>query len=524
MLHLAIIFHMHQPYYKNLLTKESSLPWVRLHGSKDYLDMVEILKGYPQVRQCFNLVPSLVEQVEDYCNGNVKDKWLELSLKPALKLDSNDKNFLLENFFSINKEKVISTFPRYYELYFKRQKNIEFTAQDLLDLQVLFNLSWIDPTFREKIPELAQVSHKARFFTEDDKNTVLSKQIEILKGVIEGYNKAALSGQVEVIVSPYYHPILPLLYSTNTAKEANANTVLPKSEFAYPQDAAAQVNEAVEFYRQRFGASLSGMWPSEEAVSEEIVPIIIKSGVKWIVTDEGILFRSLNRKKRDTRLLYQPYVLKREEGDLNIVFRDTNLSDLIGFVYNGWEAQQAADDFMKHLKNTSEAFKGRDILVTLAMDGENAWEYFSNDGHDFLNALYKKISDSDYVRTVTVAEYLKEHPPKARIKRLAAGSWIYSEFGKWIGNPHKAKAWEWLVEARVELEKFLKAMPKDDEKTRLALKQMYICEGSDWFWWYGEEPEGNFDRLYRMHLSNLYTIMGKETPAYLNSPLLPDKS
>jgi len=253
------------------------------------------------------------------------------------------------------------------------------------------------------------------------------------------------------------------------------------------------------------------------------LPFISESGINWIVTDEAILFRSLKAKKRETKLLYQPHLLKRKEGELNVVFRDRNLSDLIGFVYHNWKAEKAVDDFMKHLENINKAFsakggsayggKGADTLVTIAMDGENAWEYFANDGHDFLNNLYLRLSESKTIKTTTVSEYLKEHPAKLRIKHLATGSWIYGNFDKWMNNPFKTKAWDWLLEAREELKK------SKHNTSKLAIKQMHILEGSDWFWWYGEDPDGSFDRLFRMHLTNFYTLIEKEPPEYLRSPL-----
>ena len=267
MLYLAFIFHMHQPYYKNLLTQEADLPWVRLHGVKDYLDMVQILGKYPLIRQNFNLVPSLLEQIEDYAQRAVKDKFLELSYRPARQLNSQDKLFLLENFFSINTEKVISIFPRYYELYLKKQRKSEFSEQDYLDLQVWFNLSWIDPYFREDAPELRNLVDKARYFSEEEKQTVLNKQLEILKEIIPAYKKFLDKQQIEVSISPYYHPILPLLYNTNVAKQANPKTTLHEIKFAYPEDVRAQIEEAVKFYRAKFGNAPGGMWPSEESVS-----------------------------------------------------------------------------------------------------------------------------------------------------------------------------------------------------------------------------------------------------------------
>lgn len=492
------------------------MPWVRLHGTKDYLDMVEILKKYPRIKQTFNLVPSLIEQIDDYINRTVKDSFLQLSCKPAAQLTGEEKKFILDNFFSINKETVIVFHPRYYELYLKKQRKAEFDAQDYLDLQVWFNLAWIDPYFRQEFPELKKLTGKARFFTEEEKLIVLDKQTEILKRIIPGYKEFMLSGQIELTVNPYYHPILPLLCNTKVAKEAYPKVVLPQTNFSYPQDAKAQIESAIKLYRDKFAVSPSGMWPSEEAVSEHILPFIIRSGINWIVTDEAILFKSLKKKTRDTRLIYQPHLLKRKDGSLNIVFRDRNLSDLIGFVYNRWKPQDAVNDFMGHLKNIALAFKEEDILVCVAMDGENAWEYYFNDGHDFLELLYQRLSEADFLKTTTVTEYLKGHKPVTEIKHLAVGSWIFAELGKWIGNPQKVRAWEYLALARKELENIGRQAP--GVNLELAWKQIYICEGSDWFWWYGENHAG-FDRLFRMHLSNFYTIIGKEIPDYLKKPI-----
>ncbi len=521
MVYLALIYHMHQPYYKNLLTQGADVPWVRLHGTKDYLDMPMLLEKYPHLRATFNVVPSLLEQIEDYANNTVKDKFLELSRKSADHLSQDDKKFMLERFFSTNRDKVISLFPRYLELYWKREDKKPFEAQDFLDLQVWFNLAWIDPHFRRSMPELKRLVGKGRFYSEADKRLVIDKQLEILAKIIPYYRSAMERGQIEVSLTPYYHPIMPLLYDTSIAKEADLKTALPKQQFSYPQDLAAQVDSAVSFYRERFGVAPAGMWPSEEGVSEHILTYIMKAGFKWIVTDEAILFRSLKRKKRNTRLLYQPHLLKRKDGELGIVFRDRNLSDIIGFMYQAWKPQDAAADFVKHLENISNAFKDNDVLVTIAMDGENAWEYFTDDGYPFLEEFYKRISEARFVKTTTINDYIQKFRPALRIPRLAAGSWIYGKFGKWIGNPHKLKAWEWLAQARKDLQTAVDSGHLKQEQLRLAWKQIYILEGSDWFWWYGEDPTADFDKLYRMHMSNLYSLIGKEAPAYLSSPLTP---
>ncbi|MFH1441526.1 MAG: glycoside hydrolase family 57 protein [Candidatus Omnitrophota bacterium] len=510
MLYLAFIFHMHQPYYKNLLTQQTDLPWVRLHGVKDYLDMVRILENYPDIRQTFNLVPSLIEQIQDYASKKVKDRYLELSYCPASELTVQEKQFILANFFSINTEKCIAVHPRYYELFLKRENNRELNTQDYLDLQVWFNLSWIDSYFRDNIKDLKKIVSKARFFTEREKIIVLEKQLEIINNIIPAYKEFSNKGQIEITLSPYYHPILPLLCNTEIAKEANSKTILPQINFSYPEDAGIQIEQAIKFFKSVFGFIPSGMWPSEAAVSRQILPFIERAGIKWIITDEAILFKSLKTKKRSAQFLYKPYIIKTEEGSLNIIFRDRMLSDLIGFVYHRWNAQDAVNDFMKQLKNIYTDFKNRDLLVTIAMDGENAWEYYSNDGKDFLGLLYKRLSESEFIKTTTVNEYLKTHPAKDEIKQLSAGSWIYGEFNKWIGSPQKNKAWEQLIKARRALNE---AKLKDDRLV-LAWKQMLILEGSDWFWWYGDDTLGDFDRLFRMHLANFYSILGARMPDF----------
>jgi alpha-amylase/alpha-mannosidase (GH57 family) len=517
MLNLALIYHNHQPYYKNLLTGETDVPWVRLHGTKDYLDMVLMLEKYPNIKATFNLVPSLVEQIEDYQTRSVKDIFLDISYKPVSELTHDERKFVVDNFFMINRDKVIAFHPRYYELYFKAAEKKHFSDQDVLDLQVWFNLAWIDPYFRDNMPQLQKIVNKGRYYSEEDKKAVLDAQMQILADILPGYKTFMDSKQIEVILSPYYHPILPLLYNTNLAKEANPKSSVPAVGFSFPQDAQAQIASGVAQYIGRFNQPPVGMWPSEESVCEHIIPYFIESGIKWIVTDEAILFKSL-RRRRDSRLLYQPHMLKREAGNLQVIFRDRNLSDLIGFTYPAWNAQDAVNDFMYHLENISKAFKGKDILVSVALDGENAWEYYRNDGHEFLEFLYERLSEAKFVKTVTPGEYLAQFPAKAQIKRLAAGSWIYGEFSKWINNPYKNKGWEYLAIARQELQKLIDAgVPVSDK----AWKQMYIAEGSDWYWWFGEDYPGYFDRLYRMHLSNFYTLINKPIPEYLKKPITP---
>ena len=514
---------MHQPYYRDLASGQLHLPWVRLHGIKDYLDMVKILEHYPKIHQTFNLVPCLIEQIQAYCEGS-QDTYQILSYKKASELTNEEKHFIKEHFFSAHPDNLIALSPRYYQLYLQNLARKDFTLQDYLDLQVWFNLGWFDPICKKGIPALQKLIAKGRHFNEEDKLVVLNQQIETLKEILPTYKRFQESGQIEVTTTPYYHPITPLLYDTNIAREANRATPLPGVRFNYPEDALSQIKQAVELYSKTFGMPLRGMWPSEEAVSEHIIPYFLESGIKWIITDEEILFRSL-KKKRSAPLLYQPHLLKRKEGDLSALFRDRNLSDLIGFMYHKMTEQAAVADFIGHLHNIARAFKGKDCFVVIAMDGENAWEYYRNDGWDFLSHLYKCLSLDTHIQTVTVSEYLAKYPATANIRRISAGSWIYGNFNKWIGHEQKNKAWEYLAKARAELTQSTvhsqqstvhsQQSTVDIEK---AWKQIYICEGSDWFWWYADN-NADFDFLYRKHLRNFYTFIGKEPPEYLNHPL-----
>ena len=515
MIYLALIYHMHQPYYKNLVTGEIAAPWVRLHGIKDYLDMLLILKGYPQINLTFNLTPCLIEQIEDYAQGSVKDKYLSLSYKPAEDLTKEEREFILDNFFQLYPEYGIEVHPRYYQLYLKKQSQQEFNRQELRDLQVWFNLAWIDPFFRKNSTELKQLIKKGRFFSEEEKKVCLDKQFEILKKIIPAYKEFQASGQIEIITNPYYHPILPLLCNSRIAKEANPKAILPKKSFNFPQDAQSQIQTAIDFHQERFSRRPNGMWPSEEAVSEQILDLVIQSGINWIITDEAMLFKSLKKKKRITSYLYKPYQLERKQGAVNIVFRDRNLSDLISFVYHRWKPQDAVRDFLTHLKNINKYAKNENALVVVALDGENAWEYYKNDGWDFLSLLYQKLTTADFLTTTTISEYLSMFPARSNLAYLKPGSWVGGNFNKWIGSMPKNKAWEYLTQAREDL---LSQSTNSGSRgvSDLAWKQMFIAEGSDWFWWYGDTDDKAFDELFRMHLSNLYRFLGKEIPEQYN--------
>lgn len=535
-LYIAFLWHMHQPYYKDPFTGIYRLPWVRLHGTKDYLDMVKILEEFPNIRQTFNVVPSLIEQLRDYIENNATDRYLELTLKHPSDMTESERLFVIENFFLANWDNMIKTFPRYYELLVKRgfrftkgdivRVSRYFTDYDIMDLQVLFNLSWIDPMFRDNDPTIKRIIQKERGFTEEDKQLVIKKQFEILKEIIPEYKKMSQSGQIELSVTPFYHPILPLLWDTDSAKIAMPGVKLPKKRYSYPEDAIKQIRMALDYFEKIFGYRPSGMWPSEGSVSEDVVKAMYAEGIKWIATDEEVLARSLQKPLRspegyltDATCLYSPY----QFNNVSMIFRDHKLSDLIGFVYSGWKPEKAVDDFMGKLiqiRNTLP--KDRPYLVPIILDGENAWEYYKNDGHDFLRGLYHALSNDSRFKTVTISEFIKEHGPGEPLHRLHSGSWINANFGIWIGHEEDNLAWDYLAQTREDLEVFAKANP--DRDTTEAWNAIYAAEGSDWNWWYGDEhtteTQEDFDELFRNYLMQVYKVMGKDIPPHLYIPIL----
>jgi len=539
-IYLIFLWHMHQPYYRDPISGSYRLPWVRLHGIKDYYDMPAILEDFPNVRQTFNLVPSLIEQINDYVNETAHDKYLAVSLKPAADLDPVEKKFILENFFMANWDNMIRRFPRYGELLTKRgthptsgeiQRTAKyFSSQDFLDLQVWFNLAWFDPMFRDGDRLLMELVQKERGYTESEKQLLLEKQRDILSKIVPKYRSMREAGRIEISTTPYFHPILPLLWDSDRASECLPHSPLP-TRFNHPEDAKEQIRRAVVFHKQTFGCPPLGMWPSEGSVSQEILPAFQENGLKWIASDEGVLANSLKIGLRDhynsgaltdPAALYQPYRLS---NGIGIIFRDHALSDLFGFDYHKMEARDAVDDFIGRLWGIHQSLpRDRAYAVPVILDGENAWEWYKNDGRDFLLYLYERLSNENFVRCATVSEYLEENPPSREIGRLYAGSWINSDFGIWIGHEEDRKAWELLGRTRDDLEAFLIAGTFSAEAVEEAWRSIYIAEGSDWCWWYGDEhatdTQADFDELFRNNLINVYLALGKEPPSDLQISVL----
>jgi len=534
-LNLSFLWHQHQPYYKDLLSGKYLLPWVRLHGVKDYLDMVEILTPHPKIKQTFNMVPSLLEQLEDYASGVALDPHLELSLKKIEELTADDKILMLELLFQAHYDTMIGPSQRYAMLHRERKRAMaEWGPEEWRDLQVLANLAWIDPMFKSS-GRMKELNIKGERYTEEEKRDVLDFQRQLIQRIVPSLKAHIESGQIEVSVTPYFHPIMPLLYDTSSALVAMPGASLPQRRFQHPEDVDRHLAETVVMYERLFGRKPVGLWPSEGSVSEEIIPIICKHGFKWIATDEEILSESLGVPARldwpnsliNTGELYHSYGFQKDEANISIFFRDHALSDNIGFVYSGWDPEKAADDFMGKLWAINENLTRKNIpnpIVSVILDGENAWEYYKNDGHDFLEALYLKIENAPWLNTCTFEQYLGNNPNSGQLKKLFAGSWISHNFAVWIGHAEDNKAWDLLGKARDELAAFEASNPDfDPAKLKLAWKEIMISEGSDWCWWFGPDHVGpnndDFDRLFRSHLANVYLLTDREPPSELFQPV-----
>lgn len=526
-LSVAFVWHMHQPFYKDLVSGEYMLPWVRLHAIKDYYDMAAYMDPFPSVKAVFNVVPSLLVQIEDYVAGTAKDKFFELSLRAPEDLTLADKVFILKNFFLANWETMIKPYPRYNDLLLKRGRFVSaaeietvakrFSNQEMCDLQVWFNLCWFGQIYKETDPVVSGLLKKGGYFNEEDKKALAEKQIEVMRLIIPKYRQMQDEGRIELSVTPFYHPILPLLCDTEIARAANRSVKLPKNRFARPEDAAHQIKAAAQYYRDKFGAYPEGMWPSEGSVSEAVIPLAAAAGIKWMATDEAVLANSLGH-RLSAQELFSPHTAHADGASVQMVFRDRKISDDIGFVYSRWNPSDAASDIMAKLHHIADILPDDDrrYLVSIILDGENAWEYYSRNGRDFFDSLYGMLSADPRVRTVRIKDFLNENPPSMSLPRLAAGSWINANFDVWLGHDEDNTSWDHLYNAREML-----AAASDAPKE--AWDELYIAEGSDWNWWYGDDHSSandeDFDALYRRHLINIYKLAGKDYPKYLDASI-----
>ncbi|OGI17726.1 MAG: hypothetical protein A2287_06115 [Candidatus Melainabacteria bacterium RIFOXYA12_FULL_32_12] len=538
-LSVAFIWHMHQPVYTNTLTGEYLMPWVRLHAIKDYLDMLLILEEFPNIKQTFNLVPSLIDQLYDYGHNNAHDSHSRLTVTDIAKLSSEDKEFILKHFFDANYANMISPYEPYRKLYEKRYQNDQvtvdnFSDQEYSDILAWFNLAWFDPYWRTKVSELDNLYNKGCDYTLEDRKLIIELQRRIIKDIVPKYKEFLQKGQIEISTSPYYHPIIPLVVDSGCAKRSSHDIQLPASSFEYADDVKVQIKSGINKFKEIFGVAPSGIWPSEHCVSPETLELLSDLGVKWIISDEGNLAKTLGKEfvrdfygnLQDPYDLCQAYQADINDKKIFTLFRNSVFADLIGFEYGDQDSEIAANDLYERIKTIQaklQATPEENHIVTIAMDGENSWESYKEDGGLFLRNLYKLLSEDETLDITTVSNFLERANKPKTLNTIHSGSWINRNFNLWIGDPTKNIAWDYLHQTREDLVNFIKENKYSKEVINKAWKEIYIAEGSDWFWWYGEPNDSGhddmFDLLFRVHLKNVYKILDEPVPDYLDIPL-----
>ena len=532
-LSVAFYWHFHQPVYQLTPDGDYLMPWVRLHAVKDYLEMVNILDKFKKIKLNFNLVPVLLDAFVDYSERGIHDIHSRITVKPVEELTDDDKEFILNNFFDANYQTMIFPFDEYNRLYQKRVSNPDctldlFDNQEYSDLMALFNLAWFDPVYKNKYPQLKKLFKKGKNYSLEDRQNIIEIQRDIIRKIIPTYKKFSKKGRIEITTSPYYHPILPILIDINGIKKSFTDD-LPV-DLKMGLDAKVQTQLALDRIEELFEKRPKGIWPSEHCVSTKTLDMFQDLGLEWTISDEGVLSNSIDFEfVRDFKgYLEDPYHLLKSyenKNGMKIIFRDAVIPNLISFEYPNHDSVLAANDLydrIKVMQGKLLSSPDENHLLTIAMDGENCWENYAQNGFTFLKTLYKLIEDDKSLETVLISDYIEKEKHHKPLKKLHAGSWINRNFKLWIDEPLKNLAWTYLKQVRDDFSKFVKENPLHPNIEN-ARRELFICEGSDWFWWYGEPNDSGrdniFDYLFREHLKNIYYCFGLEPPAYLDMPL-----
>ncbi len=530
-LSIAFYWHMHQPVYQLSPESDYIMPWVRLHAVKDYLDMLEILDKFKNLKLNFNLVPILLDSIIDYAENGFHDLHSRLTIKPVKNLSDEEKLFVINNFFDANYESMIFPNDEYNRLYHKFQSEPEkgidiFTNQEYSDLMALFNLVWFDPIYKNKYPELKKLISKGKDYTDQDRVRIIEIQRDIMRQIIPAYKKYLEKGKIEITTSPYYHPILPILLDYKNIKKTTEG--LPQN-LKTELDAKLQTSLALDRIEELFGKRPRGIWPSEQCISPKTINMFSDLGLDWTISDEGILANSLNTEfTRDFKgHLEDPYHLVKvyQKNNVKIIFRDATIPNLISFEYPNHNPIAAANDLYDRIKIIQSKLLSspdENHLLTIAMDGENCWENYMEDGLSFLKTLYTLITEDDSLETVLISDYLEKEKNTKELAKISMGSWINRNFKLWIDEPVKNLAWTYLYNVRSDLSNYVKKNPLNPN-IEYAKRELFICEGSDWFWWYGEPNDSGrdniFDYIFREHLKNIYLYLGLKIPKFLDEPL-----
>lgn len=536
-LSIAFYWHMHQPVYQLTPNGDYLMPWVRLHAVKDYLDMALWAKKFEKLKLNFNFVPVLLDSIIEYGENEAHDLHSRMTISPVESLNNEDKLFILTNFFDANYQTMILPNPEYHRLY-QLVQNLGtddvsiLTEQEYSDLMALFNLAWIDPSFKTSNKELKHLVKKGKNYTLEDRIKIIEIQREIIRKIIPTIKKLIEKNKIEITTSPYYHPILPILLDYKNIKKNTSpdDEILSlKTEL----DAKLQTRMALDKIERIFGRRPRGVWPSEQCVNEKTLEMLSSLGVEWSISDEGVLANSINFEfEHDFKgYLKEPYHLlktyqyKTKNSDIKMIFRDSTIPNLISFEYQNHNPLATAGDLydrIKVLQSKILSSPDKEHLLTIALDGENCWENYLEDGASFLKSLYTLIEEDESLETVLISEYLDKTKENKLLNKISSGSWINRNFKLWVDEPVKDLAWAYLRRVRHDFSEYVKREPLNPN-IEMARRELFIAEGSDWFWWYGEPNDSGrdniFDFLFRTHLKNIYKFLGLDAPKYLDFPL-----
>lgn len=540
-LNVVLCWHMHQPDYRGPEQSDFQLPWVYLHAIKDYSDMAAYLENEPQARAVVNFAPILLEQIDDYSaqikaffrrGKALRDPLLAALAAVELTTEPSERIRLIRACTRANEKRVINRFPMLRKLvditrWIEKEPHLVgyFSDQFLFDLIVWYHLAWMGECLRRNDPRIAALERKGQGYSHEDRGQLLLIINEVLGGLVGRYRKLAEANRVELSVTPFAHPILPLLIDLKSAREALPAISLPALT-SYPggeERARWHIRQAQAAFERYFGFRPGGCWPAEGGICEATLRILEEEGFLWAASGQQVLYNSLSASSAGEPLpgqwLHQPYRLP--EGQLGCFFHDDGLSDLIGFTYSDWHADDAVGNLIQHLVNIAEANRGNpDAIVSIIMDGENAWEYYPNNGNYFLPALYRQLAQHPRLRLTTFSDYLQRRQTQApELRHLVAGSWVYGTFSTWIGDHDKNRAWEMLSEAKMKYDQVLAGRHLKKSQQAAVDRQLSTCEGSDWFWWFGDynpaDTVSDFERLFRRQLTHLYELLDEEPPKYL---------
>ncbi len=539
-LKVVLYWHMHQPEYRDLRSGVYHLPWTYLHAIKDYVDMAAHLESVPEARAVVNFAPVLLEQIEDYAaqvdaflhnSQAITDPLLAALAEPALPGHPEQRLSLIRSCLRANEQHLIKRFPPYERLatyarwVLDHPESLVYVSdQFVADLLMWYHLAWLGETVRREDARVKTLLDKGQVFSLHDRRELLGIIGDLLRDIIPRYRALAERGQVELSVTPYAHPIMPLLIDIQSAREAMPEAPLPHlTEYPGGEERVRwHLEHGIRTFERCFGMRPRGCWPSEGSVSDATLKLLGEYGFHWTASGESVLRNSLKAADmapggEGENCIHKPYRLS--DAQPVIFFRDDGLSDLIGFTYSGWHADDAVANLVSHLENIAEACRNEpNRMVSIILDGENAWEYYPENGYHFLQALYRKLAAHPDLELTTYSDCLRQHCAITTLPHIVAGSWVYGTFSTWIGEPDKNRGWDMLGDAKHRFDAVVGRL--DDAHRARAEKQLAICEGSDWFWWFGDynpaESVSDFEHLYRQHLSNLYQILGEEPPGYLS--------